>query len=521
LNVPPPAGPDRFARFYPVTFALALAALLVATVALPIYQLLRGRGLLYYENGFDESSYLQYDFSRAVQSAARPGQYLVTWAHDLGLSGGYINFLADILTFVAFPCIVWSLFRRIGWSGFQASLGALLVVVGPQLVTPSNPIIQAIHEWTLRSGMIYWITLPIAPFSPLARTPEPQFSLLLLGVAMLVALRWRTFWPVFATIPFMYPFVAIPVAFVALACQLRAWWPAGASRFATVGPLALAFGAIGAACWGYHAVVMAPAARLAVTQSHLPLLPVTSVVAIVLYVALRRHIAPEYRFFALALALASWVGTNQQVISGFVPQPYSFEYYVGVFAAAVVAALGLKERPRWLMAGVLAGTSLFMVSSYQTYRLYQGYMIRLPLTEELSEALRQDAARVVVNDGGNASLLNLVHPRQAATALAYDRTYPVVSAGYIDAYRCVKRQIRADYGPAFDPVLRPLDNAYAFGSQDFIFGTLNRTTSFRRLHDVSAAACRDTAPLELRYFFVNWFPPPERVSRRNAAATSR
>jgi oligoendopeptidase F len=36
------------------------------------------------ENGFDEATYLQYDYSRTAQSPTRPGQYLVTLAHELG-----------------------------------------------------------------------------------------------------------------------------------------------------------------------------------------------------------------------------------------------------------------------------------------------------------------------------------------------------------------------------------------------------------------------------------------------------
>jgi hypothetical protein len=509
----PAIDPARATRRLPghlIAWAAGILALLAATVAMPLYQLVKGGGYLYYENGFDEVTYLQYDFSRLVQGPTRPGQYLVSLAHELGLSGGYINFLADGLVLLGFPLIVRALLRRVGFSAGSASLGALLMLVLPQLVTPSNPLVQWLSQWNVSSGMIYWFTMPIAAAPPLARTPEPQFSLMLLGLALLVALKWRRFWPVYAVLPFMYPFVAIPTAFIALACHLKARW--GAARFGTAGPLSLAFAAIGAACWGYHTFLVSPSIQLLVLASHLPLLSFTASVGLALWAALRHWIAPEHRFFALALALAPLVGTNQQLLSGRLPQPYNFEYYVGSLAVALVAVLATRERRTWQIALLIVGSLLFFRTSYASYRLYQSYPIRLPLTDALRLALKEDASRVVTNDLTNADLLNLVHPKQAATALAYARTYPAVSAHGIDHYRCIKRQIRADYGPAFNRQLATLDHAYAYGSQDFLFGTLNRKTTFHKLHDVSPEACKHPDTRPLKYFFWNWSAPPHRLT---------
>ena len=73
-----------------------------------------GNGRLYYTNAFDEAYYLQYDFSLKNQRPSRPGQYLVTLAHETGLSGGWINLVFDSLFVTAFLFLVRALFKAAG-----------------------------------------------------------------------------------------------------------------------------------------------------------------------------------------------------------------------------------------------------------------------------------------------------------------------------------------------------------------------------------------------------------------------
>ena len=65
--------------------------------AFPVYQIIQTGGLVFYTNAHDEGYYLQYDFSNhVVHLAARWGQYLVSFLHVVGVSGGWINFLFDL-----------------------------------------------------------------------------------------------------------------------------------------------------------------------------------------------------------------------------------------------------------------------------------------------------------------------------------------------------------------------------------------------------------------------------------------
>jgi hypothetical protein len=469
----------------------------------PLYQLVKS-GVLYYENGPDEFTYLQYDFSRAAQSATRPGQFLVSLLHELGLSGGWINVLLDGLVLLGFPLLMAMVLRRVGWSRAQAAMGGLLMVVLPQLVLGSNPLVQWLSEWNVRSGMVYWLNLPAVHFSPLTRSPEPQISLMLLATALLVALRWRAFWLVYVVLPLMYPFVAIPAAFVTLACHLRSRWPFG--RLQTTGPLLASFSVVSGVCLLYYAFLVGERTQLLVVPSSLPLFSFTGGIALGLYLALRGWIAQGQRFFALAVALAPWVASNQQLISGHIPQPDSFEQYVGCLAVAAIAALALKERPTLRFACLVVGTICFVQGAYHTFRVNQAYMIRSPMTAEILQALKTDSPHVVVNDPFLASLWGMVYPRQPSTALAFEHTFVIMSDRHAPTYRCLKRQILDEQPGEFAHAFRLLDEAYAYGSQKYVMAHINRKSTFVELHDVSPAACDDPTPRPLRYFFLLWNP---------------
>lgn len=508
-----PGAAERGAGVAAPLFALGVFGLWALTLFFPIFQLFK-TGVIYYENGPDEASYLQYEFSRLTQSMTRPGQYLVSALHELGLSGAWINMLFDSVAVVGFPLMVRAVLRRLGWTGDQANAGALLAMVFPQVVLLSNPIVDWLQALNVRSGWLYWFNLPGVHFSPLWRSPEPQFSLMLLAIAVWAALRWRKFAPVYGVLPFLYPFVAIPAAFVTLACHLHARWPF--ARAAATGPLLASFLAISAACGAYYAFLVPAKTQLLVVASHLPLISFSGLVALAAYGLLRQAIAPEHRFVALAAAIAPWVGANQQLLSGHIPQPDSFEQYVGCLAVALVVALGVRTRPWLQWACLLVGGVLFLSASYHTFRVCQAYMIRLPVTSRLLDDLKTDSRDVVVNDPFLASLFGMIYPKQTMTALAFERTFVATADRYVGEYRCLKRQLMAERPGVFDHSFRLLDEAYEYGSQKYIMAHINRKTDFVKLQDVSPAGCQDPTRRPLRYHVIVWNPYEPSKSRMPA-----
>lgn len=485
-------------------FLVVCALCLLATIAVPLYQLLVAGGWVYYTNGPDETSYLLFEFSRVTQSLTRPGQYLVTAGHLIGLSGGQLNLLFDGVTWVALPLLVRACLRQAGWTGAQANAGALMVLTIPQLLMLSSPWMAWLDAWNVRSSNLMWLNLPGIPTSPFWRTPEPQVSMIFLASATWMALRWRTFWPIYAVVGFMYPFVAIPTAFVAVACQLHGRWPAAWARLHTLGPLLGAFLAVGGVCSVYYTFLLPASTKLFVIPSHLPMLSVTSMVGMALYAVGRVTVEDRHRFLILALAMAPMAACNQQLISGYLPQPDNFESYAGGLAVGIITALVVRNRPKLQLVSLAAGLLAFGFVAVTTARSEFAHTKNLPLTPELVTALREDAAHVVINHVTIASLMDMVHPRQEATALSFGVTFSGVGDRHVVAYRCIKKQVLAEHphNQDFKVAFTFLDGAYQYASQDYIKSHLLRKSSFVQLRDVRAKACHDPAKLPLRYFWV-------------------
>ncbi|MFN3428971.1 MAG: hypothetical protein ACK46X_03340 [Candidatus Sericytochromatia bacterium] len=486
-------------------FPAAIAIFVLSTLAFPIHQVLVTGGYLYYANGFDESTYLQYDFSQAAQGVLRPGQFLVTLLHQLGLSGGWINALLDLTAVLAFGLLSRQGFRRLGFSDERADLAAVGLVVVPMLVLASNPAVRLASDWIVTSGAIYWLNLPEAYTSALVRSPEPQLSLVLLATATYVALRLRAFWPLYVAMPFMYPFVALPVAFVTLACHLRQRWPAAAARTVSWAPLLVSLLTLGLAARLYYAFLVAEKVRLLLVASYLPLISFTGLAALAAYALLRTRIEPQHRFFALAAASAPLVASNHQLISGTIAQPDNVEQYVGGLAVALVVALAVRLTKRGAWTIVLAGVVLWSYSSYVTFRVNQANTARVPLTPALVQALKDDARHVVVDDVVLTSLLGMVHPRQDSTALGFEKTFSIVADRHAPVYRCIKRQVLTEHpGHAgLARALEYLDGAYTYGSQNYVRVHINRRSTFTPLQDVSAEGCVTPHLRPLRYFLAN------------------
>src|SRR5262245_49910651 len=81
-------------RFFVIGY---VTALLLPFVSYPFMQLVHHHGVLCYMNGADEQYYLSYDFVKAYSRSLRPNLFLVCQLHHAGISGGWINFIADIL----------------------------------------------------------------------------------------------------------------------------------------------------------------------------------------------------------------------------------------------------------------------------------------------------------------------------------------------------------------------------------------------------------------------------------------
>jgi hypothetical protein len=449
-------------------FVLALAVALALLSAYALYQIGATGGYLFYTNGFDEASYLDYGFSRSLQRPSRSGQYLVTLGHHVGVPGGWMNLLFDVVSTLAFVLLGRRVLGLIGFSAGQARLGALLVTLLPLLFGGLNPLVRRLFDLNLSRGLVFWVTVPEASTLPVLRSPEPQVSLVLLALALYVSIRRRAFWPAYLCMPLLYPFIAVPFAFAVLAVHVRvrtAW----AERCPAVAPL-LAFAVVSLALWAYFSLYLDDGARQLLVESRYPLVSFTSAVGLVVYPLLARGIPTHLRYAALMIALAPLAAANQQVVSGWLAQPNNVEQFFGVSALAVITTLG-TARGAWAggAAGVLAAGAV-VLSAQATWADNRAANRGLALTAETLRLFRDASAAVMINDVTLASRASMLFPMQPSTLLAYQRTFPGQAAKHLAAYVCAREATRRDplLEREFRDVFLVLDRAYRHENLDFV-----------------------------------------------------
>ena len=465
-------------------FALLIALVVLAGTAPALFQLMQTGGVLYYTNGADEVSYLQVDFARALAAITRPGEYLVLALHRAGLSGGWQNFLFDLMTPVALGLGLAALFRRLGGAPDEARLAAAALLAVPVLASGANPVLSALSFRNQTHATFGWLNMVVQHTCALLRTPEPQCSYMALVAALLVALRVRSAWPVLVLTPFLYPFVGIPAAFMGLAWELRARW--GERPGATAGPLVLAWLACGVAAGAMIQIAVSPATRLFMTASHAPVLSLASVVALALWAWLRAGMVKEHRFVALALALAPLAAGNLHVLTGALAQPANYEECTGILAVAGVLALGAASAPRVGRAAVALGCCMWLWAGFASFRANATTAGLVPFDARLATALQRDAHHVAVGDMQLAAMLDLAYPMQPMTTLAYDQGNVNVAARYVDGYRCARRRIMRDFprDMGFQRAVLMLDHHYLYGGQDLNTLHLGRKQTYTTLQDV-------------------------------------
>lgn len=478
-----------------------LGALIVLPSLFAIQQYRWTGGYLFYANAFDEPTYLSYDGARITASPTRLAEYLVVSLHRVGLSGGFINLLFDVVCPVIAVVFLRRLALAVRFSVLEATVYPFAVIAIPILFGYTNPYYARLYDANYYSQGLSWITLPQAYYPPFLRTPEPQLSLCVLAMATSVGIRRRSYVMPFAVSPFVYPFVGIPYTFIVLALFIydRAnavvQQPAARSLLAIVA----SYTATAAVLRIAHSLLIAgtPAADF-LPATRLPLLSGTGTAALIVYAIARSRLHPPHRVPALFLSVAPLAVVNTQLLAGFLEQPNNFEQNFGVVALAIVGVLALRTIERGRVVVVLGSgavsCALLAVYASHVFVVNASVWQRERLSDALLDALRHQPESLVIGDPDLADLFSLVSPGVHFSALARSQILPQAggsggtsTAQRFDNYLCVKRLLSGRQSP---PVVNPdafvqMDRQFRFLNQDFPLIHLNRRHQFRQYFDPS------------------------------------
>lgn len=272
--------------------------------------------------------------------------------------------------------------------------------------------------------------------------------------------------------PALYSFIRTPYLLACIACIGAMTLPAIARIIFSL----LTTSAAITAFWWYADT--AALERFTVT-SRLPLVPLSGILCFILYLAIRPRLTRHHRTVWSALVASAILAPNLHVVTGWFIGPLKYEEYWGVVIFGFVAAATIILRFQRKNFYVVGGLALLCLQSYQNFEFNRAIFNRLREPRKMMTQLETSAASVAVNDIYLASHLDLVHPKQAATLLSFNKTFDLHSNRDFDTYICAKRVINDSFPPEasveFQNIFSILDWAYEVRGLDRSFTLGYRT----------------------------------------------
>jgi hypothetical protein len=472
-------------KLYHLRSTLILLTLSLGAASFGLWQLFTAPGFVYYTNGYDECNYLQYWFSRLNQSVAwRPGQALVTLLHNLGVSGGKINLLFDVLCPPVLFVLLVRILRAAKLCPFNPVVAALFVLLFPIFVSALNPILEHSRNLWITTGSYSWITIPEGTQLAWWRTPEPQISYIVLALITLLSIHLHSILPVLLGLPLLYSFVSLPCLFLCCCWILR-----------SIGRYSVAVSALLCGCcvWLYTHYGASSETLNLTLRSHLPLLSWCGILNLSIWTRLRKKVEGSHYLWCEALVWAPWFAANQQIISGVIIVPSNGEQYVGLFTTSILMATTLfdkRDKPISSVKSTVVATGLlcaYLGCSWRVFSDNERWNKILELTPPLLSDLATRSAQVAVNDVYLSTTLSLLYPKQSALLFSFPQVYLGEAAHSITRYRCAKAALAKNplLAEAFEPLFIQFDAAYLYETEDNPLHHLGRAPYGNRSHDTS------------------------------------
>jgi hypothetical protein len=484
-------------------YIVILASIIsIILTSFPVYQLFVLDGLVFYTNALDEGGYLQYDFSKiAYVATARFSQLLVTYLHELGFSGGRINFLFDLLTPFVIILISHSILIKLNFKSYQSVIGSLLLATFPLLINCFNPLVGDLFNTLVETKWLEWVTMPQADFSPLQRTPEPQFSILLIVATIYFFVILNRPVCLFLCIPFIYSFLAIPWAYISLSFLLRNILARHVKNDYLI--LFLSFLTFSIFLNIYFNYFVDYRTQGLLLKSSLPLISYSGFICLVIYKLSGSEINDTSKFLQHILVTAPWASTNHQIISGWIAVPSNIEQYFGVYCVLVTLFLALNKKVFWLKSIFILSFVAFLLSNIKYFIHNYSLSSHVNENKKVIEWLYQDAGSLATNNLHMSVLLNLVYPMQQPTFFSYSKVYLGQVESYLNDYICAKNEIEQDLNlnSSYQHLFYMLDHALQDETEDYYLNTLFRKTCDVHKYNVYSLP-NNCDELKLKHFIV-------------------
>jgi hypothetical protein len=172
------------------------------------------------------------------------------------------------------------------------------------------------------------------------RSPEPQLSWLIIALVLSLSRSSRAaaIGCLFAS-SLLYPFVKLPVIFVALASMLS-------KRIGIFAAAAVTYACVGVGTYLFAKYWVEPSLTQFFVFSRLPVFSLTGSIGAILLMLNRAYIPAPLIGLCVSLVLSIWATENVQTLSGWLVTPVNYEQYWGVVALAVISSVVLVKRTK-------------------------------------------------------------------------------------------------------------------------------------------------------------------------------
>lgn len=447
-------------------FLVYLSLIVASVVAFPLYQVAQTGGPIFYTTNVDEASHLSYWYASYVvedSGRQRASSRLIQFLHGLGISGGYINLLLDVACTITIIVCFCRIYHNLGCSRGQARLASLVTFLLTTVFSRFNPLLAWLNDVRLETDLVRWLSMPQNSENMFLRSPEPQLSFTILLVTMAFASTARMGAIAGIVISsLLYPFVRMPVLFMSAAYLPWQSWGYRAR-------VLISFAGIALATLLFLRFFVEPSLLQFFIFSHLPVLPLTGVIAVCVFWAIRKHAPPHLVRLGGLLVASIWAVENTQIVSGWLVTPVNYEQYWGVLVLSGLTAVAILYRSKnpalWLHIALVC----FLVHAVHIFRDNAIVFNELGNRREVLQALRTNSQSVACHNLRLATYLNLAYPMQPPTALSWTRTLNAKNNDNYLEYSCVKRAIEKLAPPQFsqfNEVFNALEIGYIVKGSD-------------------------------------------------------
>lgn len=392
-------------------------------------------------NGWDEETYLSWQGVLGAQHD--PGYFVLALyglLHEAGLSGAMQNLLSDSVLPPLTVLLVWQSFNLLGVEATRAFAYAVLLLFSSTLFNYANPIVKGLlgeYDGT-RFLMAGWELYP-----SLLRTPNPQVSYFLLGLAVYAWLRWRRFWLLLLPLPLLYYFVAVPYVFLLMTAVTtslvqRSLGLAEYRSIAVSAPgvyLIMALGAVGLFMLAGYYNLDNPLVNNAWVhaRTRMPQLPLALLFILptifLLWQAGQLGSGKRYSQYVLLLVLAAVASVNLHVVTGFMlSQKNYYDYGLSIlFGLMLVVVLEwIKDRrlADWTLLVLLVLVAIPTLASHLYF--YQRATAISAKAAPFVDDVRLDPLHAVIPDLDVSSRMAYSTARLLAPPFSYQYYFPFI-----------------------------------------------------------------------------------------------